>query len=248
MIRDTKQDLERHLLQINAKLESITSQQQQAPSISTGEHIQRISNDKDRTEKCIEYLKQLLAQINTTQFQVVQVEPSQERGASTAGISPQSLTYADALALSTFKDCGNKLTETLQTLEAYKLATNSKSDSTIQLDPTANRERLVGEASSLQKRLDFCEGASQRADQAKVHVLEDIKVGDASSQLCVSSLGDLFAVRGATAGNGSIQVFGSMSESGLGDILRALSQGPKVENRASAEELVYASTSKSYKT
>jgi hypothetical protein len=84
-----------------------------------------------------------------------------------------------------------------------------------------DRERLQGEASSIQQRLIFFEGASDRASKAKVHVYEDITAGNNSSQVCVSTLGDLFEVKKVRAGDGSFQFFGSTSEAGLNEILRA---------------------------
>ncbi|KAI9167805.1 hypothetical protein HJFPF1_03942 [Paramyrothecium foliicola] len=242
LIHDTKDDLERHLVHINSKLESLTSQQRR-PSASTQRDVQRAQGDKSSTKECIEYCKHLLEQLNTLQFRVVGVEPTPEQGPQTGLISPTSVTYADALTLSTFKDCSNKITKTLNDLEAYMLQEAREQTSSIQLDPSSDRERLLGEANSLQQRLEFCDGASNRASEARVHVLEDIRVGAYSRQMCVSTLGDLFNVKGATAGDGSVQIFGSTTESGLSELLKSLNQSVTSKNRDTTENFMHASSS-----
>jgi len=50
-------------------------------------------------------------------------------------------------------------------------------------------------------------------------VLEDINVADYGKQIFVSTLGDLFNVKGASAGNRSVQLIGTASEASLQGLL-----------------------------
>ena len=49
------------------------------------------------------------------------------------------------------------------------------------------------------------------------HLIESVRVGDGSQQLCVSTVGDL-KIKGATAGHGSLQFIGSIATENLQDI------------------------------
>lgn len=62
--------------------------------------------------------------------------------------------------------------------------------------------------------------ASNRVTPNRVHVLKNIAVGDDSQQFCVSTVGDIFQIREASAGNGSFQFFGSITAEPLQDIVR----------------------------
>ncbi|KAJ3530994.1 hypothetical protein NM208_g9076 [Fusarium decemcellulare] len=241
MIHDTKHDLEHHLDDIKSKLQALSSRPQQADAAT---NLQRLQSDEDSTEKCLDYLSQVLSQLNTMQFQVVEEEPSSTADIGTMAISARSVTYADALTLSTFKDCTTRISATMTQIEDYKLAQLNKPTS-LQLDPEVDQQRLQGEASSIEERLRFCESAAYHASQAKIHELEDIAAGNDSTVLCVSTVGDLFRVKGVRSGDGSFQFFGSTSESALMGILRAQNQAQYIQNSSSTgdPELVYASSS-----
>lgn len=224
MIHDTKHDLERHLAQISQKLESL-AQRDQKRNLDADANVQRMKNEKSSTERCIEYCNGLLGQINAASFQVVgEAEPLPGQSTEALSISPQNMAYPDAFTLALFKGLSTRISEALNHLTDHRQAELQKSSAQ---DPQSvneanlDRERLQGEASSIQQRLAFFEGASDRASQAKVHVLEDISVGENGSQVCISTLGDLFNVKTAKAGDGSFQFFGSTSEAGLSEILRA---------------------------
>lgn len=227
MIHDTKHDLQRHLAQISQKLESL-AQRDQNRNPDADASIQRMENEKSSTERCIEYLNGLLRQINAASFQVVgEAEPLTGQSTEAPSISPQNMAYPDAFTLALFKGFSTRISEALDHLTDHRQAELQKSSAQdLQSVNEANldRERLQGEASSIQQRLAFFEGASDRASQAKVHVVEDVSVGDNSSQVCISTLGDLFNIKTVRAGDGSFQFFGSTSEAGLNEILRAQDQ------------------------
>lgn len=236
MIQDTKCDLVYHLEQLNRKLDSPTLGEYPntwpGPAINT----QRLQGDKDGTENCIEYCRRLLTQIDSMQFEVV----GQKSSSSTAAlISPKGVAFADALTLSTLKDCSTRITDTLTQLEGYRQRQLDKRAATMQLDPELDRRRLQSEASSTEQRLEFCEGASYRASQARVHILENIVAGNNSTQMCVSTLNELFNIKGATAGHGSFQFFGSTSDRGLTEILKMQNQEGHVQNTGTRDEMVY---------
>lgn len=240
MIDDTRHDLENHLEEINLKLQSLVPQDR-APSTTTTPDIRRIENERDSTERCLEICTQLLEHISTMRFQPVAAQSSSER--TPAAISAHDLTVADVITLSTLKSCSTKLSETMSELQAHREAANSKAplDTTepphgLAADPDLSIQRLWGEVDSTKQRLELCERASAWASSGRVHTVEDITVGNDAKQMCVSTLGDLFNVKGATAGHGSFQFFGSTSEAGLKQLLEASNKRSSVHSDDQAVE------------
>lgn len=228
MIDDTKHDLENHLRDINSKLQSLASRDRELSNVVTTE-LERVENEKDSVERGLEICSQFLAQMNAMRFQTL---PAQSTSEGTAGtISPHDLTLADTITLTALKACSAKLSETMAQLRTHKETAEERLQADItepsqDLEPNSELsiQRMQAEVESTNQRLEFCERASAWASSGRVHVVEDITVGDNSQQVCISTLGDLFKIKGANAGDGSIQFIGSTSETALLEIMRAASK------------------------
>jgi len=96
---------------------------------------------------------------------------------------------------------------------------------------------LQNELESTRQCLSVCDRASEWASSGRVHVVEDISVGNDGKQICVSTLGDLFNIKGARAGNGGFQFFGSVSERSLNEILRSQNQQQYARNESEVDEI-----------
>ncbi|KAL5588255.1 hypothetical protein FOBRF1_014783 [Fusarium oxysporum] len=241
LICDTKLDLEKHLKDIDSKLQDIVSQGATTEAAGGQANLRKFENEKESTERCLEYLKHLLEEINGMSFQPVFTGSASNT--AVMSISAGNMTLADSLTISTLKTCSYNLSDTIDRLESHRDNTeeNLRLRSLVQdlnqkIDPGANRETLQNELESTKQCLSVCDRASQWASSGRVHVVEDISVGNDGKQICVSTLGDLFNIKGARAGHGSIQFFGSVSEGSLNDVLRSQNQRQYVRNEGTVDE------------
>jgi hypothetical protein len=205
-------------------------------------NLQRFENEKESTERCLAYLRRVLEEINGMHFQTVPAENTSH--AAALSISTQNMTLADSLTISTLKTCSFNLSNTIDRLESHRDDTeeNLRLRSSLQcqnpeIDPDANREMLQNELKSTRQCLSVCDRASEWASSGRVHVVEEISVGNDGKQICVSTLGDLFNIKGARAGNGAFQFFGSVSERSLNEMLRSQNQQQYARNESAVDEI-----------
>lgn len=241
MICDTKLDLEKHLKDIDSKLQDIVSQGATTGAAEGQANLRKFESEKESTERCLEYLKHLLDEVNGMSFQPVSTGSASNT--SVISVSAGNMTLADSLTISTLKTCSYNLSDTIDRLESHRDNTEENlrlrstvPDSNHKLDPGANRETLHNELESTKQCLRVCDRASEWASSGRVHVVEDISIGNDGKQICVSTLGDLFNIKGARAGHGSIQFFGSVSESSLSDVLRSQNQRQYIRDEGTEDE------------
>ncbi|KAF4495094.1 hypothetical protein FAGAP_8775 [Fusarium agapanthi] len=241
LICDTKLDLEKHLKDIDSKLQDIVSQGATTEAAEGQANRRKFESEKESTERCLEYLKHLLEEINGMSFQPVFT--GSVSNTAIMSVSAGNMTLADSLTISTLKACSYNLSDTIDRLESHRDNTEENlrlrplvQDSNQRIDPGANRETLQNELESTKQCLSFCDRASEWASSGRVHVVEDISVGNDGKQICVSTLGDLFNIKGARAGHGSIQFFGSVSEGSLNDVLRSQTQRQYIRNEGTEDE------------
>jgi hypothetical protein len=242
LICDTKLDLEKHLKDIDSKLQDIVSRGTSTETNEAQANLRRFENEKESTKRCLAYLKHVLEEINKMHFQPVHTENTLQTAA--ISISTQNMTLADSLTISTLKTCSYNLSSTIDRLESHRGHTEEnlrlRSSSEFQdpgIDHDTNREMLQNELESTRQCLSVCDRASEWASSGRVHVVEDISVGDDGKQICVSTLGDLFNIKGARAGNGAFQFFGSVSERSLNEMLRSQNQLQYTQNESAVDEI-----------
>ncbi|KAM0490104.1 hypothetical protein ACHAP8_011930 [Fusarium lateritium] len=242
LICDTKLDLEKHLKDIDSKLQDIVSQGATTEATEGHTNLQKFEKEKESTERCLDYLKHLLEDINGMSFQPILTEPVPN--AASMSISANNMTLADSLTISTLKSCSYSLSDAIDRLESHRDSTeeNLQLRSLAQglnqeIDPSANLQTLQNELESTKQCLSVCDRASEWASSGRVHVVEDISMGDDGKQICVSTLGDLFNIKGAKAGDGSLQFFGSVSEASLNEVLRSQNRRQYVRNERTVDEV-----------
>ncbi|KAF5663480.1 hypothetical protein FHETE_7488 [Fusarium heterosporum] len=242
LICDTKLDLEKHLKDIDSKLHEIVSQNRASDINRNRINLRRVENEKESTERCLEYCKHLLEQIDGMHFQPVFNDST--LNTTTTTITTQNMTLADSLTISTLKMCSHNLSNTINQLVAHR----SDADKNLRLtssgqghssgsDPSGDYQTLQNELESTRQCLSVCDRASDWASSGRVHIVEDIAIGNDGKQICVSTLGDLFKITKATAGHGSLQFFGSVSEGSLNEILRSQNQWQEVHHDSTINEV-----------
>jgi hypothetical protein len=106
------------------------------------------------------------------------------------------------------------LTRYLQDLDS-KLAVLNSRPAQIPNSHTIEEERIREEMASVKQCLSICAEASERAQQERVNIFEDVSMADDGQQVIVSTLGDLILARRVTAGARSMQLMGQMSDESL---------------------------------
>lgn len=152
---------------------------------------------------------------------------------------------ASTLSLQAFDKYNKMIQDTTFDLEAHLRDIDSKLNALASqsITPAASVEgqHMREERESAQQCLQICENtkahlqglqarlpsqptannvSSDQASLYRVHILEDISVADNSHQVVVATLGDLLNAKGISAGNGSVQWVGSMTESSLQQLSR----------------------------
>lgn len=215
MIHSTTQDLEDHLEEINAKLERLVPQDNRSQVVSST--VERIRNERDSTEICLQICAVVQARIDEMRFQPVPgSSPFQE-------MSCQDLTQATAMTMSTLRQCRDIISDNVAYLRRHQEENKKRLEYgavTLSLPLDDEIQSLRGELDSTRECLAICNGASQRATEG-VHVLEDMSTGHDGQQVFVSTLGDLFNVKGATTGDRGIQFVGTVSEASLQEFFRS---------------------------
>ncbi|KAF7555084.1 hypothetical protein G7Z17_g2462 [Cylindrodendrum hubeiense] len=238
MIQDTKYDLENHLSEISHKLQSfVPPVPGHVTTVATD--LERIANQRDGIERCLTICSHFLEQINTVHFQIDPTQPPPPSESLPTATTSQDPTLAATMTLSTVKCCKTIVTDHISLLQDLKQNTeaslhleSTRPPRDLGADAERDLERLRSEVDSTRQRLAFFEDASARASSGKVHVVEDITVGNNSSQVCAST-DDLISisVKRAKAGDGSLQFFGSMPSDLLVDLLKAQNERYVVQNR-----------------
>ncbi|KAH7308612.1 hypothetical protein B0I35DRAFT_98946 [Stachybotrys elegans] len=233
----TTQYLEEHLEEVLSRLDGIT-QQAAEESLSGTTNMHHMTDEKTSTEKCLQICRQFQADLNKMQFQLAPSDHSLDPHSSTAMMPTRSMTFATAMTLSGLKACDMEMTDTVSKLLLHREKTNERllaEPMRHMQDETEAHEvqvqRLQHELDGVKQLLDFCKDASSRAAPSRVHVLENISVKDGSQQICVSSVGDLFNINGATAGSGSLQLFGSMPTESLHNIIKLHKSQQETDDR-----------------
>jgi hypothetical protein len=153
--------------------------------------------------------------------------------AALSTMTTRELKRAHIITLSALTDCSDKLEMTVSHLKAHIIEAERIDDERPAPGPDQNIEeeaaRLVSEQRSVEQCLAICTEASDKATSDRVHHLEDVNVGENGQQVFVSTLGDLFNLKGVYAGDRSIQFVGSVSDTTLQKYFQYQSN-----NRASA--------------
>lgn len=210
MIHSTTQDLEDHLEDINEKLSRLASNNTpSSPAVTTD--IDRIQNERDSTEVCLQICAKVQAHIDTMRLRPIPGSPPSQ------GMSCRDLGHATVMTLSTLDHCKQMIADNVSELHRHQDENKrrlARETSEISLPTETDIQSLKKELDSTKECLAICNAASQRAVKG-VHVLEDMSTGHDGQQLFVSTLGDLFNVKGASTGDRGIQFVGSVSEEAL---------------------------------
>lgn len=225
-VDDTTQHIESHLEDVRGKLSSLTTSANEQATFNSF-HLDQVREEKTNIEYCLRICQQFQFDLDQMQLRVANNPDLQCAGETVKTNSTHDIPLANTITLCSLKACRSEIADAIGKLTRNQAKANEKlivKPSSEQCEPETEISamdslRLQQELDSASQLLSFCREAAYRATPDRVHILEDIAVGDHSQQICMSSIGDLFKVKGAKAGNSSFQFFGSMADQPLQDLV-----------------------------
>lgn len=226
MIRNTKQDLEDHLSEINSRLQSLAPSIKGRPVLEPTD-VERFKNERETTEQCLEICAGVLTHINELRLQPVPAGESLKSDVP-IGLSTRDLTLAHIITLSTLKDCTDRLGDTVARLRAHREEALGRLSTVAPIqeersipDLGTDAQSLAREHESVRQCLTVCSEADERASSGKVHVLDDITIGENGEQFLITTLGELFDARRVRLGDRAIQVVASASDLAIEELFKS---------------------------
>ena len=235
----TTQLVQQHFEDVRARFEGLRAapvsdegQQQETGHLTV--YLEQMREEKTSVEHCLQLCRRFQRDIEQAQFQLAQ--GSQNAGGTDGSgtvstLLTKEMTLAGLTTLSSLKACGLEMSHAISKLS--KQATTAQSrvleeassnhrgqhqsmdfGDLANLGDKGQAEEVKGienELLSVKELLNFCKEASSRATPERVHIVNDISVGANGQQICVSTVGDLFKVNKAHAGDGAFQFFGSLA-------------------------------------
>lgn len=224
-VNATTKYLEGHLEEILTRLEWLR-QSTKEQSLAESTNTNPLDKERNSIENCLKVCQQFQADLDKMQFQLISENRSSDTSSGVMKLPTRDMPVANAITLSSLKSCSLEITDAISRLVLHEEKTKKR----LLIAPYGVNEqaeeqelelqRLQRELDSANQMLSFCKVASSRATPDRALVLENISVGDNSQQVCVSSIGDLFKIKGATAGSGSFQFFGTMPAESLQEIMK----------------------------
>src|SRR5271163_1549444 len=224
LITNTTADLEDHLQEIERKLQNLPLQGDMMSDEDAAEREQ-IQKEKESTKQCLDICAQVFKQVS-------QVQPNVFEDISAANDAHQvdisifgGLIPAKRVTAKVLEEFQDKLTATTSNLQEHlqkinRLQTLSSPGTRILGEDTAERKRVQEEIDSIKQCLAICTQASEKADQVRTNVFEDVSAAKDAHQLIISTLGDLVLAKQVTAGLGADQWLGQMSDATVQQLSR----------------------------
>lgn len=225
LIANTTTDLEDHLQEIERKLQTLPLRGDTISDEDVAER-ERMQKEKDSTKQCLAICAQVLEQVSQVRPNVFE-DISAANDAHQVDISTRGgLIPAKRVTAKVLKEFQDKLTATTSDLNEnlqkinIRLQRHPSPGARILDEDTAERKRLQEEFDSIKQCLAICTQASEKADQVRTNVFEDVSAAKDAHQLIISTLGDLVLAKQVTAGLGADQWLGQMADATVQQLSR----------------------------
>ncbi|KAJ5803184.1 uncharacterized protein N7503_005634 [Penicillium pulvis] len=236
LIENTKYDLESHLHDIRARLQTACSQGSVVSGAGTAE-IQMMEDEKNSTQKSLDICEQFLGFID-------QARPSLlgDVGQSSRPFSHTPLSAAPTLSWlinaeglnSAQKEITSWKLRLLQHM--YGVGQNMQGQQrylpNVAEEQTSAEQDFREELSGTEDLLAFCKQAEEEANRPRTHYFEDISTGDNSRQAIVTTLEDLISAKRVKSGDSSYQALGRMSDESIQSFFRGAEPGANANDQA----------------
>ncbi|KFY95574.1 hypothetical protein V500_02710 [Pseudogymnoascus sp. VKM F-4518 (FW-2643)] len=229
MIANTTSDLKEHLQELDEKLQAI-SQGAQAFNVDNLEQ-QRIKEERESAQSCLDICIQVSAHIdNVQQNAFVNIAGTLANNQDSAAES-KKFTQAEAVTNNTLTHCKLGLAQTTSQLreQLHRINEQMRSSSqrhTLSGEQAIEQERIREELRSVEQSLKICSEAAEKALPDRIHVFEDVLIGDDGDQIIVATFGDLISAKRVTIGSRSRQFLRQMSDTSLQLLSQKIGRSP----------------------
>lgn len=225
LITNTTSDLEDHLQEIERKLQNLPLQGDTISDEDAAEREQ-IQKEKESTQQCLTICAQIFKQVSQVQPNVFE-DISAAKDAHQVDISTlEGRIPAKRVTAKVLEEFQDKLTATTSDLQEHLQKINNRLQrlpspgTRILGEDTAERKRVQEEIDSIKQCLAVCTQASEKADQVRTNVFEDVSAAKDAHQLIISTLGDLILAKQVTAGLRADQWLGQVSDTTVQQLSR----------------------------
>ena len=222
LITNTACDLEEHLQQLDNKLSSLQSYK---PSDEDMTELEQIQEERESILQCLSICDQVSNHMNKVgphSFEDVLADDDTDQ---TIVATIGNRIWATRVTSKALNHCQEWLNNTSAELNAHLREADSrfKHIQSQRAGPSSgnasDRAKMREEKDSIEQCLAVCAQATEKADQVRTNIFEDVSAADDAQQV-ITSLGDLITARRVTVGNRSTQWLGQMSDPTLQQLSR----------------------------
>jgi hypothetical protein len=199
---------------LEARLDSIDDKLKIAnlPTVSDGQSSrQQLEFEQRSIQQCIRFCAEVSSHIEAARQQfedgVLQTIPPSE-DVSIIRAPPQTSLFKEALAMMAVLMA--MLQKRVDALGARLMAMSPESADNPDAQPAVDIDGLQEDFQSMKTCLDVCQKAAEQAAPERVHVVDNVDIGDEGSAALVSTVGDLLRLSGISGGQRVSIVIGSL--------------------------------------
>ncbi|KFY17277.1 hypothetical protein V491_05045 [Pseudogymnoascus sp. VKM F-3775] len=229
LIENTTSDLKEHLQELDERLQAI-SQGAQPVDVDDLKQ-QRIKEERESAQSCLDICIQVSAHIDTVQQNAfVNIARASSASNQDSASESKKFTQAEAVTNNTLNHCKLGLAQTTSEIREQLHRINDQMRSSSHLhapssELAAEQDIIREELKSVEQSLKICSDAAEKALPDRVHVFEDVSMGDDGDQIIVATFGDLISAKRVTVGSRSRQFLGQMSDASLQQLSHKVGSG-----------------------
>ena len=209
-MRKTTQDLVTRLTDVNDTLESLLMTAKKSPPVDTY-HI-----ESESIERCPDIYSETMGQIYEAKLRPTLRDVDLKGDVDSSSLRQLMMATADTLA--TLRECRKELSDIKTRLLVHEEKVAGHPSAGLEPTGTASRRgasQLTTELNPTEQGPCTCSKTSTRSSTELFHSLEDITAGKDSRQILISTSGKLFHAKRVTAGDRSLLLVGSCSNTTL---------------------------------
>ncbi|KAH8703885.1 hypothetical protein BGW36DRAFT_287375 [Talaromyces proteolyticus] len=219
LIENTQCDLESHLQDIRARLETMSLDGSRITKVDAVE-LQRMEDEKQSTQKSLDICEHFLALMEESRSSLLgdlESAPEKSYQGHFRDIPSQSSLINEEGLSSTHKEFTRWKIQLMQHLfKVDKQLPVTRFDIPLLSDGLSTEQQIFQEeVKGIEDLLEFCKRVGKEAHQPRTNYYEDVTAGDNSRVAVVTTLKDLISVKRIKSGNGSQLALGQMSDDSL---------------------------------
>ncbi|KAE8416790.1 hypothetical protein BDV36DRAFT_296799 [Aspergillus pseudocaelatus] len=221
LIFETQQELHKHISQVDNRLKNLESRENNGGT-EKDEELKQLLQEKFRTKECLYICQQISESIR---YGRLSVPIDSTTAAGNAPHAPTStlegrLTaeettsrFLDSFSMGTIKTRAELERNCQLIQDKLKHFPAQRIEEVNEI--IAERCRRQNERERFYQCLSVCDNASQRSEQARINIFENVHAGERAQQCVISNVGDLISAKYIKAERDAKQCLGQMSAPGF---------------------------------